>query len=346
MKRIEAVTQVCAGAALLSIASCSERSDQRLDTSAASDRRFVDVVIDTVWSRGSLRDTVIEFPRRARAQGDLLVITDGARRGVVALRTADGTTAWVAGQQGRGPGEYERPSAIEALPDGRFVVADTEVGRVTILDRSGAYLGEFRLEDPQVQGLCALADSSIVATAATDGPNFTRLSLTGQVLGRHVVPWPDLVDTEMLARQFVAATAPDRKTCYIGLTLGRGFGVFDGQQFLFTKDYIERVGTPPVETTESRSSRGSVTEARIMNGVIATRSITVSPDRFYVLFEGSSGREAARIVDVYTREGQYEHSFRLPERARELVWADGVFYVLSEIEGVPMIAALRIRRAA
>ncbi|MCI0435667.1 MAG: hypothetical protein L0271_18775, partial [Gemmatimonadetes bacterium] len=186
------------------------------------DRRFEEVVIDTVWSRGSVNDTVIELPLHVRADGDLLLISDVARRGVAALRTADGSTAWTLGRAGRGPGEFRRPSAIEVLPDGRVLVADTEVGRVSILDRTGAYQTEFPLQDAQVTGLCALEDGTLVAVAATDGENLSRLSLTGQVLGRHAVPWPELVEAPMLARQFVVATAPDRKECYVALSLGRG----------------------------------------------------------------------------------------------------------------------------
>jgi sugar lactone lactonase YvrE len=310
---------------------------------ARVDRRFEDIVIDTVWSRGSLSDTVIELPLHVRADGDLLLISDVARRGVAALRTADGTTAWTLGRAGRGPGEFRRPSALEVLPDGRVLVADTEVGRVTILDRAGAYLTEFPLEEAQVSGMCALEDGTLVAVAAADDENISRLSLTGEVLGRHAVPWPELVEAPMLARQLVAATATDRKACYVALSLGRGFTAFDGSRFLFTKDFVERVQAPAVEVRVSGSRSNRVTDAQVRNGTIATRSIAASSDLLYVVFEGST-EDAARIVDVYTRAGEYDHSFRLPGVVHKLTWSDDTFYVLSDVNAVPVVTALRIRR--
>ncbi|MGH7554866.1 MAG: hypothetical protein ACREMQ_17845, partial [Longimicrobiales bacterium] len=322
MRTRTSVTATSASLRLCAIIACAAACGDPAPEVVRNDRRFEEVVIDTVWSRGSVDDTVIELPLHVRADGDLLLISDVARRGIAALRTADGSTAWTLGRAGRGPGEFRRPSAIEVLPDGRVLVADTEVGRVTILDRAGAYQTEFPLEDAQVTGLCALEDGTLVAVAATDGENVSRLSLTGQVLGRHSVPWPELVEAPMLARQLVAATGPDRKECYVALSLGRGFTAFDGSRFLFTKDFVERVDAPVVEVRESGSRRNPVTDSQVRNGTISTRSVAATPDGFFVVFEGST-EDAARIVDVYTRAGEYDYSFRLPAVAHKFTWSDG-----------------------
>jgi hypothetical protein len=50
-------------------------------------------------------------------------------------------------------------------------------------------------------------------------------------------------------------------------------------------------------------------------------------------------------VDVYTLAGAYDHSFRLPRRAQEIAWADGVLYLLAQDQGVPVVTAARIRRS-
>jgi hypothetical protein len=129
----------------------------------------------------------------------------------------------------------------------------------------------------------------------------------------------------------------------VALSLGRGFTVFDGGRFLFTKDFVERVEAPVVEVRESGSRRNPVTESQVRNGTISTRSVAATPDGFFVVFEGST-EDAARIVDVYTRAGEYDYSFRLPAVAHRFTWSDGTFFVLSDVHAVPVVSALRIRR--
>jgi hypothetical protein len=248
------------------------------------------------------------------------------------------------GRRGEGPLEFSRPAVVETTVDGRILVADTEVARVTILDRAGARLGEFPLEDPQVTGLCALQDNSLVAVAATNGENFHRLSLEGRILARYAVPWPELVEQPMLARQLQTATPPDRRECVFVLMLGRGFGSFDGERFLFTNDYVERLGIPEVDVTESGSRNQRTRSQRLRNPTVSTRSAAVTDDQIFIVFQGATA-EAGRIIDVYRRDGAYEYSFRLPRRLGELTWSDDTFFALSQIEGVPVISALRIRRA-
>jgi hypothetical protein len=325
---------------MLAAAACT---DSRSGGRADAPRLFVDVAVDTLWTRGSLSDTVIELPLHVRADGDLLLIADGARPGVAAIRASDGATAWTVGRRGRGPIEFSRPAVVETLADGRILVADTEVARVTLLDRAGARVGEFALEDAQVTGLCALEDNSLVAVAATHGENFRRLSLDGRVLASYAVPWPELVKEPLLARQLQTATPPDRKDCVFTLTLGRGFGSFDGERFLFTNDYVERLGVPDVDVNESSSRQQRTRDQRLRNPTLSTRSAAVTRDQIYIVFQGATP-EAGRIIDVYRRDGAYEYSFRLPRRVGELTWSDDTFYALSQIEGVPVISALRIRR--
>jgi hypothetical protein len=327
-------------AGVLVAAGCA---DAARDT-APRERRILDVAIDTVWSRGGVSDTVIELPLHMRADGDLLLIADGARRGVAALRTADGSTVWTAGRRGEGPGEFQRPAIIETHPDGRILVADTEVGRITALDRTGAWAGEFPLEDAQVSGMCALADGSVVVAAVTEGENIALLEADGRVLAKHVVPWPELQSASQLARQLVLATPADRAGCVVALSLGRGLGSFAGGRFAWTRDYIEPVAAPEVAVRESGTDADRSRVQALRRPTLSTRAIAASEDHVYVVFEGSTA-DAGRVVDVYTLAGAYDHSFRLPRRAQEIAWADGVLYLLAQDQGVPVVTAARIRRS-
>lgn len=306
------------------------------------ERRFVDARIDTLWSRGSLADTVIELPLHLAADGELVVVADGARRGVAALHAADGSTAWTSGRKGRGPGEFERPAVLEFLPDGRLLVADVDIGRVTILERDGSRAGEFPLEDAHVTGLCALADGTLVAVATTQHENFRTLNLQGTTLSRHAVPWPALASESQLARQLVTTTGPDRKDCLAALMIGRGFASFDGRDFTFARDYVEAMPTPEVVVRSSETRARRDRAERLDRATVSTRAIASTPTHHYIGFEGATA-EAGRIIDVYDRSGAYTHSFRMPRRVHKLGWANEVFYVLSMDQGVPVITALTLR---
>lgn len=308
-----------------------------------AERRIIEVRADTLWTRGSFADTVIELPLHLVADGELVVLADGARRGVAALDARDGATAWTAGRQGRGPGEFERPAVLEFLPDGRLLVADVDVGRVTILQRDGRHAGEFPLESAHVTGLCALAGGTVVAVATTEEENVRTLTLQGQTLSLHAVPWRELRDQSQLTRQFVAATTPDRRDCLIALMIGRGFASFDGNDFTYVRDYIEPMQTPDVIVRRSQTRSRRDQAERLDRARISTRAVASTATHHFVVFEGASA-EAGRMIDVYDHSGAYDHSFRVPRRVHKLAWANDVFYLLTLDQGIPVITAVRLTR--
>jgi hypothetical protein len=82
----------------------------------------------------------------------------------------------------------------------------------------------------------------------------------------------------------------------------------------------------------------------IAGATIASRGIAATADRFYVHFEGTS-EDRGRIIDIYTHDGRYMHSYRLDRRFRSLVVVGETMYMFSQVEGIPRLTALRVRRA-
>jgi hypothetical protein len=57
----------------------------------------------------------------------------------------DGTHERNIGRQGGGPGEYENPDGMAALPDGRLLVRDPGGARIVVFDAAGEFIEQWRL---------------------------------------------------------------------------------------------------------------------------------------------------------------------------------------------------------
>ncbi len=70
-------------------------------------------------------------------------VVDGQAR-EIRLFDRDGRPVETIGRRGSGPGEFERPVAIDRAPDGRMWVMDPQNGRVSVFDTTGAYVEGLR----------------------------------------------------------------------------------------------------------------------------------------------------------------------------------------------------------
>lgn len=97
------------------------------------------------WTRGA-RDGFVR-PTGIAASADLLYVVDTMQHRVVMLGM-NGTPLGTFGARGNGPGQFNFPTNIARMPDGRLLVTDTMNFRVQLLDRKGAPLSAFgRLGD-------------------------------------------------------------------------------------------------------------------------------------------------------------------------------------------------------
>ena len=78
------------------------------------------------------------------AQGNLWVTDTGDSR--IQVYTKQGQFVKTVGTKGSGPGQFSEPVGIDIGSDGSVYVADMYNGRVEILDASGAYKGEFKVD--------------------------------------------------------------------------------------------------------------------------------------------------------------------------------------------------------
>lgn len=307
---------------------------------APAARAFTDVAFDTLWVRGGIADTILEIPLHITADEELVYVSDASRAGLAALRVADGTTAWTAGGKGSGPGEFLRPVAVELLADGRLAVLDTDNGRLGFLDRSGRWLGHANLDEAQAAGICGLGDGSIVLSLTTTGESVVRIDTAGHVLGRANLPWEFLAEESSLLHQGMLRSLPGREGCVLALFFGPGFAMFDGTSWSRTTDYIEQVLPPEVRQREGRNGDLNIRTQSISGSTISSRALAVGDDRIWVQFDGET-QHRGHIIDAYDLTGRYLESLRMTARVNGLALSGSVLLVLSQVDGIPLLTALR-----
>ena len=83
--------------------------------------------------------------------GDTLYVVDRLAAEVRAYSGSTGAFLFAFGRRGRGPGEFEDPAAVVALPwNGRLAVWDPALQRITVVSRDGAVLGTRALGDQRL----------------------------------------------------------------------------------------------------------------------------------------------------------------------------------------------------
>lgn len=328
---------VLAAALLIGACSGTEQSAPR-----SVERRWLGYAADTLWVRGGIEDTLIQLPLAIAADHERVYVADLGSNRVVALDAANGEPAWVAGRQGSGPEEFLRPAALALLPGSRLAVSDTRNGRIAVMSTAGEFLETFRVDDPEINGMCGMADTTLITVASREGPMIARYSLDGVELSRLDLPWDDLEKVSSLARQATASVGPDGHECVIALTLGRGFAILRDSSFRDVHDYVEAVPVPHVEVTVTGNADNQNVRQRLVDAIRAARAVVLTQDRFYVAFYGATA-DAGRILDEYERDGAYRHSHRLPATPSEMIGLDGTFYIITNLEGVPTLTALRLR---
>lgn len=304
-------------------------ADQRVRTEVAQ--------WDTVYQIGTpdVNDTTLGSPVGLLVWDDRLVVLDNHAPHIRVFR--EGAPLWSVGRDGRGPGEFDAAFSLAVAPNGNLWVLDPGNQRVTEISARGEVVREISLRHLPVmpQGMAVLRDRVVLITwnltnhlIEVDPVTFLpRRAAPFPVSEEHLPYWPRL-------DQFVTAT-PDGETWVAALHLGPGFFIGRGGERSFHR-YVEESWFVSTEPEQGRDS------ARW-----GAHSVSITRDEVFMLFGGRPkwalhDMELPRVIDVYSLDGGYRRSYRLPFYSWRFATNGRTFYVTHH-DPYPAVFALRAR---
>jgi hypothetical protein len=129
--------------------------------------------------------------------GSIVVLQAAPVVGQVLLRMYDAEGRFVRhlGRTGQGPGEFLRPTSVAALPDGRFLLTDLQLRRMTVYSAEGAFEETWSVPFHRVfDGRVRVGPDGIVAVQVSDGSRedrwraMVRVAPGGAVIDTLMVP--------------------------------------------------------------------------------------------------------------------------------------------------------------
>jgi len=294
---------------------------------------------DTVFVAGgeSINDTLIASSHLVTVVDSVVIVADGMLERLVALDATTGQLLWMFGRPGQGPEEFRGISDVASDQHHRVWVLDFGNGRIAELTLDGQLHGVKTLHHLPVPpaSILPLGDRAIAMSQGAPMP-YMEIGVDSLELRRaFALPWPEPVPGVADTRVSLAK-GPD-STWVSAFTLGPGFTVWRGSE---PRSFSYREPIPFASRPTPRVREIGADSARW--GAV---SLGVVGDEIFMLFGGRPARrphpaEPTVWIDVYSLEGDYLHSLRLPFDVSGMATDGRTFYVLPE-EGVPRLIALR-----
>jgi hypothetical protein len=267
------------------------------------------------------------------ATGTLIVVLDQGTRELRGFDAATGRARFVLLARGTGPGEFQRPAMLVALPNG-FAILDHATSRVTAFDAAGR--ARWNVPIPlalQASGVCVAPQARVVVSYRRRDSSVVTLDSSGRVVQREQVPWRVARPTTLdFAHEAAMAGPLATGRCVVAPLFGSEWAlVAAGPEAPTVHRYIEP-GPEPV-VTSSRRVLNRTSEHVVIEQTNASQTPTVA---YGVLVRGDTiivqaamtRRAPRRILDYYDgRSGRYLHSRILPVLATSLaIDASGTFF--------------------
>lgn len=258
----------------------------------------------------------------SRPDGGFLVVDGGTQ-----LRAfdAEGLLEWSFGRRGGGPGEFRSIQDVAWTANGRLLVLDSQLSRVTLLDAStGDLLGTVPLNTDIPAG--NVLPTSLAAAMVRVGDSWNIINEDGEVVDSVRLPIP----CERLLCEARAASGLEGMAVAFRWSSDLILLNADGS-LRATADGIEAREFPDLVTygldPEDLGLRQFATLAVTKvdpTAVEMTRSLAVDGTHVFVLAVGATDNRG-RIIDVYAMsDGVYQGSILLPSKVSSIaILADG-----------------------
>jgi hypothetical protein len=267
-------------------------------------------------------------------QGNEILLLDAADATVHARDLQKGESRWIAGRRGAGPGEFMMPDELVDAGPGRFGVADSRQGRLSVFDGPDMDepAGTLPLEG-QLNSYCREATGAIIAIRFGD-MKVVRLRNDAPPEVVDSIVWPVPLYNEVLGLRQARFARGREGRCIIWQPKGDYFFEFDASPG--SKPEYRRYAEPYPSPQIDRSGP----YPRALSAPGAAKDAAVLGDLLFVL-RGSMFAGPGGMVDVYQlTTGRRIKSLSIPhDDAYQIDVAEGVLVVLRSTERGSILSA-------
>lgn len=271
----------------------------------APERKFADVDWrESVLLQSQMDDELLARPGQILVWGDELVVMD---RVAPFVRVFDETGAplRVFAEEGEGPGEIPTPFRIAARDSSRLLLLGSG-GRIVEYSRDGTAVRTFTLPREAFGTDLVVRNDTILVPAYFPPSTAMVDAKSGDLVRTFPIEWADTLPPRALLRRMIAQS--DDGTWISAPTSGPGFFIHDGPDERFA-EFVD-------------PSRVQDQEVPLRVVKLSVRSLFVRNDSTYMLFGGKTEYLAStrpELIDVYSGDGMYSHTLRLPRETYDIV---------------------------
>jgi hypothetical protein len=316
--------------ALLLVAGACAGDRDASRSEVRAERQVEAVAWDTVFViAGGVQDTMLLRPRLLAARHGVLYAYDYGDHRLKAF-DATGRPVWQFGGSGAGPEEFGNAIDLEVGADGTVWVADGGNGRLSQVSADGRALRVTPFSGLPVRDVVPLRSGVLVTLVASRADSFwVTLDGAGRPREAGGIPFPELAQAQLAARQGYATLGDDGNTWATVFPFGEPFAVYDGTQVRCAGTLVEAQPFPAQLPPDPRDAVWAV-------------AAVLTDSSLFVLPRGRT-EHASRSLDEYSaHDCTYRRTVRLPQRVVAVAWSDGTFHLAVE-DPLPAIVGVRLR---
>ncbi len=334
------VSVMCSGLNLVLAGACAAQNPR--------ERRIVSSSWDTLFQVGSVAadDTVLLEPFHLQLWNDRIIVIDLAPK-ISVFAKSGGQLLWQYSRKGAGPGEFDAPYDAVVAPNGNVWVLDPAPARMLEFTPQGQVKATHSLQHLRVIPAGVIRTGDRTHFLAVSGGVLSIIETAGldfRVIAQRPFPWPDSIPVRRRRHLFALGADHEQKnTRVVAFTYGPGFVVWLNERSSPYR-YIDSIPFDPAIAMPPGPGGGPVL-MRQDTVRWGAHQITIVNDEIFMLFGGrpqtvDQKSEPIQLVDVYSTDGRYRRSYRLPYPVSGLT-TDGTTFFALRSDPYPMLQALR-----
>ncbi len=278
-------------------------------------RKWVKIKLSLEFKLGGIIDTTFAFPTRIRTDSSGNIYVLDMRAKCVKKFNSNGEFQKKYGRQGNGPGEFQSPSRMDILPDGKIIILDSNQNRCTVFD-----------EDKVYQILCHLQPIAICFNNEFEFSTLQVLDPLGYAPirkynfnGEKIRDYQNILTTQSLSENFIGALpfingelykAKNGCIVYLPKYMNHFVKFSPKGSIQFSRNTIEDLKLPTF-----KRDRSDMINFRFPKEHISAYYSSLLEDQLYIVSFKETKKLADSVeyvIDSYSESnGDYQYSFKI-----------------------------------